>query len=91
MSEPTIDGQHLIEAWLLASDRVARAKRELVSYEVDLGVARRELAKWLTPVDGMAGEKIAVWFGDSLIQVTIGTIPHADSEISIRKRGRSVL
>jgi hypothetical protein len=45
------------------------------------------LAKWMLPEDVKEGEKIAVWFGDSLIQVEYG-YEHTDPVVTVRARGK---
>jgi hypothetical protein len=87
--EVTSEGKRLIDAWLGALQRIAGAKRELNSAECDENNTRRALAKWLTPDDAVAGEKIAVWYSDSLIQVTVPT-EIQDPVVTIRQRGKGL-
>lgn len=83
----TPEGQRLIEAWIRALDAVARAKVALGQAEAALDFSAAKLAEWMLPDDVAVGEKIALWHGDSLIQVEV---TNGDPVITIRTRGRSV-
>lgn len=61
--------RHFIKQWLLMQHRVDAAKKEVTRAECDLSNAETALAKWLAPSDMEPGEKIGVWYGDSLFQV----------------------
>ena len=89
MSETDItsEGKRLIEVWLAQGVRVEQAVSELNSARCAQANSERALAKWLMPSDAKAGEKIAVWHGDSLIQVEVKE-GNGDHIVSIRKRGR---
>lgn len=97
MSEVTADGKILIQAWLAAQERVARLTTQVQEARKDVGTAEVALAKWLMPEDARPGEKIAVWFGDSLIQVEVGGVVSRNqgggpdcvspTQVTIRKRG----
>jgi hypothetical protein len=65
-----------------------RAKNEVQQKETNLINSQNLLSKWLLPEDAKIGEKIAVWYGDSLIQVTV--LDGRDPEITIRTRGRKL-
>lgn len=84
--EVTSDGKELIKRWLDAKSLLHRAEAEVSRRIADDKEAKQLLAKWLLPDDAQPGEKIAVWFGDSLIQVTKGyqNYPH---EVAVRTRG----
>ena len=73
--EVTLEGTRFIKSWLDAQQSVASANRHLTEAQIDLREAEQNLAKWMLPPDTKPGEKIAVWFGDSLIQVEAGK-PH---------------
>lgn len=88
------DGERLIKCWLGAQERLARAKSEVNSAECDLANSTMALAKWMLPEDAKSGEKIAVWYGDTLIQVEAPpnhpTPGGGDPKVTVRKRGRSL-
>lgn len=69
----TREGETLVKAWASAAERVKRLKSELSRAECDRDNAESALSKWLLPPDAVVGEKVAVWFGDSLIQATAHT------------------
>lgn len=90
MSDVTCMGEEKIKRWLGAqreSDdlnrRARRASCDLANSEIDLG-------KWLTPDDAKPGEVFCVWFGDSLIQATVGQSGRSDIKVTVRKRGESL-
>lgn len=96
MSEVVSEGKRLIELWLTARNRVENLDMQRSSAACDVLNAEAALAKWLAPDDAKPGEKIAVWFGDSLIQVEIGGVVTETGEgpgfvsstrVTIRKRG----
>lgn len=99
MSEVTAAGSRLITQWLSAQEQVDRTRDELSRRHLDLREAETALAKWLTPSDAKPGEKIAVWFGDSLIQVEVGGVPQGEpvngvgpaptqTRVTVRTRGK---
>lgn len=65
----TTEGERRVETWLRAKRNTNRASVELDNARLAESNAECELAKWLLPDDVRPGEKIAVWYGDSLIQV----------------------
>jgi hypothetical protein len=95
----TSEGERLVRAWLDAKKGVEHAESQLNSAECALANAHDALAKWLAPGDMKVGEKIAVWHGDSLIQVEkaekyAGTdvetgIDHTRAELTVTVRSRS--
>ena len=90
---PTPEGQRLIEAWLHAGERVRQAQSERNSAECNLANAQNALVRWMLPDDAKTGEQIAVWHGDSLIQVTVPERNGStwnDAKVTVRKRGRSL-
>ena len=92
MSNPedtvTPEGRRRIEHWQHAQLEVRRCKDRLNSAETTLTNAIIELGKWLLPSDAIPGEKIAVWFGDSMIQAEVRH--NRDPLITIRTRGRAL-
>lgn len=99
MSDVTSEGDRLIRNWLRAAERVHQCKLELNTAECDLINAGEALAKWMKPPDAKPGEKIAVWFGDSLIQVEVGGVPRGETvngvgpaptetSVTVRYRGK---
>jgi hypothetical protein len=87
--EPTRDGEHFIKAWLGACESEKLAKGELNRAECNTHNTRSDLAKWMVPGDAKPGEKIAIWYGDSLIQVEVAH-PGKDHSVTIRTRGRAL-
>ena len=69
-SRLTTQGEALVKDWASAKERVARLAAELNRAQCDRDNAESALSKWLLPPDAVVGEKVAVWFGDSLIQAT---------------------
>ncbi len=69
----TSQGEALVKDWASASARVERLKSELNRAKCEADNAETALSKWLLPPDAVVGEKVAVWFGDSLIQATAHT------------------
>lgn len=101
--EPLIhEGSTLVKNWLGAQERLRRAESEVVSAQVDVANSARDLAKWMLPDDAKPGEKIAMWHGDSLIQIEVpqeqshsigggsGGGGGTGSLITVRKRGRAL-
>lgn len=84
------DGQRLIRNWMAAASNVECAKQAVNRTECALTNATNELARWLLPDDAKVGEKISVWFGDSLVQVEKTSDNPTDGTVTIRKRGRSL-
>lgn len=66
----TREGEALVKEWLSTKERVARLAAELNRAQCERDNAEIALSKWLLPPDSVVGEKVAVWFGDSLIQAT---------------------
>jgi hypothetical protein len=96
MNDVTSEGKQAITAWLIAQREVEGARDLLSRRQTDLLNAESALAKWRLPPDAKPGEKIAVWFGDSLIQVEVGglisgvgEVRHQSStRVTIRTRGK---
>lgn len=72
-NELTKDGVELVKDWLRTKKRVERLKEELNRAEAEAQNAEIALSRWLLPPDSVVGEKVAVWFGDSLVQATAHT------------------
>jgi len=94
----TADGARLIKAFLGAQEDLASAERSVSSSRCELNNAERALAKWLMPSDMKAGEKVAVWMGDSLFQVELAPqtayaveggepVVRHEPKVTIRTRG----
>ncbi len=83
--EVTAKGKTLIDNWLNAKQRIERLKRDLNTAECDYANTALALGKWLAPSDAKPGEKIAVWYGDSLFQTEI---TNGDPIITVRLRGK---
>lgn len=87
------EGQRLLEQWLHAKDRLRSAERQLNSVECDLRNTETELVRWLLPKEAVEGEKIGIWFGDSLIQVECtGHISPdlPEGKVTIRQAGKTI-
>lgn len=95
----TREGENLVRNWLTSQEHVRQQRSALNSAECDEANCHSALAKWLIPEDAKPGEKIAVWFGDSLIQVEVGGVPQGEThngfaqaltstKVTIRKRGK---
>lgn len=89
MSEITTDGKRLVDNWRAAQERLERSRREVNSAECELSNSASALSKWLMPKDAKPGEVFSVWYGDSLIQVTVSH-DGRDPTLAIRERGRSL-
>lgn len=85
----TAEGEQKILRWLRAQEAQRRAEGELNRSQCDTTNARNDLASWMVPGDGKPGEKICIWYGDSLIQVEVGE-PGQDHTVTVRKRGRAL-
>jgi hypothetical protein len=70
----TSEGGRLIAAWLNCVDNHRRHQQAMWDAFKDVQQTEAALAKWLAPPDAKPGEKIGVWFGDSLIQVEVGGV-----------------
>lgn len=93
MGELTSEGHRLVEDWLHANERLKRAESEVNSARCEVANTQNALARWLMPADAKTGEQIAVWHGDSLIQVTVpekNGLTWTDAKVTVRKRGRNL-
>lgn len=93
----TTEGRRLVEAWTNARRRVTQCNLQLADAEKIERETEAALAKWLAPSDAKPGEKIAVWYGDSLIQVEVGGVitgegalaqHQTSTRVTIRTRGK---
>lgn len=94
----TSEGKTLIANWLRSVDEHRRRQQSVYDAYSDVQSSEAALAKWLAPPDAAPGEKIAVWFGDSLIQVEMGhDVPsnladcpdeRVPTRVTIRSRGK---
>lgn len=75
-----------IKAWKNAWIRQERAEEEERSARTALMNATNELAKWLMPPDAAIDEKFSIWYGDSLITVTMVT--KLDFQVHLRYQGK---
>jgi len=74
------EGKRLIEQWLGAQRRTAQAELNWRDCTRDEREAETALATWLAPSDAKPGEKIAVWYGNSLIQVEVGGVVSGEGD-----------
>ena len=91
----THEGERLIKAWLKSEEVLARAQSAVNGAACDLSMSARALGRWMCPGDAKAHETFCIWYGDSLIQVTVVTPPRTplaggEFTITIRARGRSL-
>ncbi|HXJ66866.1 MAG TPA: hypothetical protein VNN79_24175 [Actinomycetota bacterium] len=84
----TSEGKRAIDEWQNAIKMVDQARSRLRNAEGALETTEERLAKWMLPEDATVGEKIAVWHGDSLIQVEVLGLNPLKTKISIRTRGK---
>lgn len=98
MSEITSEGIRAISSWMHCNERVTRVRSQLSDALRNLAEAEKNLAEWMLPSDAKPGEKIALWFGDSLIQVEFGGVVSGDpnegaqsvssTKVTVRSRGK---
>ncbi len=87
--EVTREGKTLIENWQRAVQYRDRAVNDLSRTNKTLAECESRLADWMLPEDVDVGEKIAIWYGDSLIQVEVREpAPNRLVRITIRLRGK---
>lgn len=86
-SDLTAEGRRLVDCWINTQRGLERAKAALNRAECDLQNAQNALARWMLPEDARTGEKIAIWHGDSLIQVEVIGLG-SDPCVTLRLRGK---
>lgn len=89
-NEPTREGVDLAKEWVSATERVKRLQAESNRAQCDLDNAETALSKWLLPPDATVGEKVSMWFGDSLLQATADTCVGSNvwtGKVVVRLRG----
>jgi hypothetical protein len=96
----TREGLELVKNWLNAKRRAEDAARAASQAWADANDAAKALANWMAPqvIKPKPGEKIAIWCGDSLIQLEVGGITSggedgrpshmSGDEITVRFRGK---
>lgn len=90
MDKPTADGERLISAWLAACEQVDRSRQQLYGRQSDMENAESALVAWMLPpaIEAKPGERIAIWAGDSLIQVEVGGLESGDGPVRDRSPTR---
>lgn len=98
MDKPTSEGQQLISTWLEAKAEVDRRADALRRAQSDAHAAEKALVTWMLPpaIAAKPGEKIAIWAGDSLIQVEVGGVvsgegpvqDQSSTRVTVRFRGK---
>lgn len=90
MNEPTSEGQRLISSWLETKAEVDRRTDALYRARSDAENAEKALVAWMLPpaIEAKPGEKIAIWAGDSLIQVEVGGVESGEDEVRHRSATR---
>lgn len=63
-------GEELVREWWAAKQRAQRLRDEASRADTEARNAELELSRWLLPSDAVQGEKVGVWFIDSLVQAT---------------------
>lgn len=89
-NEPTREGVDLAKEWVAAANRVKDLEAALSRARCDRDNAEIALSKWLLPPDATVGEKVSMWFGDSLIQATADTCVSSNTwtgKVVVRLRG----
>lgn len=90
MAEKDPSTLKLAQAWRLACDRLARAKRELASAEEELTGRANVLGKRLDPGDQRWDESICVWTRISDVgpheEVVVESTKQNDTHYSLRVR-----
>lgn len=66
-SQVTSDTERLVKNWLEAQEELRTAITNQQRKTTELHQAAEALAKFLLPADVKPGEKIGIWYGDSLI------------------------
>ena len=87
MSDVVERGKQLIEAWFRAQEDFNQCKSRMLSAELQVRDSKDALAKWLLPADAVKNEKIAIWYGDQLIQVEVA--PNGELVLTVRPRKRA--
>lgn len=74
--QPTAEGNRLISSWLRCQSHVAQCREALGRAQIDAATTEQALIAWMIPdvIRATPGEKIAIWAGDSLIQVEVGGV-----------------
>jgi hypothetical protein len=62
---------NLVSRWESAQERVETAKRELSRAQTDAKNAANALGKFLYPSDATPPEKLSVWHGDRILEVSL--------------------
>jgi hypothetical protein len=98
VNDVTSEGNRLISQWLRCIDDHRRKQQAMWDAQKDVNESEAALIKWLAPPHAKPGEKIAVWFGDSLIQVEMGyDVPPTQDDgigtrvptrVTVRSRGK---
>jgi len=72
----TGEGFQILGEWLRAAELVDRERARMDAAYRDLREAEKALITWMLPpvIKPQPGEKLAIWFGDSLIQVEVGGV-----------------
>ena len=83
----TTEGERLVEQWSRSKDEVQHIRDRLNSAVCNEYNAASALIKWLLPDDAQIGEKIAVWHGDSLIQVEVTCLHPLAGKLTVRTQG----
>lgn len=87
----TNESAKLIKDWQRTKKQAVNARQNYLSSLKSREAAKRKLADWLLPKDAKVGEKFCIWYGDSLIQVSIiNEGPPRVVSIMIRHDGEAV-
>lgn len=80
--------EDLIKRWILCQIELDRIKSSINRAECELSNSKNELGKWLVPEKPLVGEIFCIWYGDSLISVTVKDVNTFD--VTVRQRGKSL-
>lgn len=72
--DPVSAAVRLIKEFEETKQLLNTARSDVVRRNLDMEQAERTLGEWLRPKDMVPGEKIGVWFGDSLYQVELEAV-----------------
>jgi hypothetical protein len=94
----TQEGFRVLSEWLRASNTAEAQRARMDAAYRDLEEAQEALVAWMLPpaIKAQPGERICIWFGDSLIQVEVGGVcsnvggnsHRTSTKVTVRYQGR---
>lgn len=85
--QPTTKVELLIKAWYQSARELESLKTRVDQLTIQHKEHTEQLADILLPADALAGEKIGVWYGDSIIMASHN---NGVKRVEVRQRGRSL-